>query len=259
MRDCEIEAAPWDTPERAAALKKRLREAVNQVRDGDVKGLYGQEIKKRLDKLLGADNKLPAGSGRGPSYRAQPTFRAQPTSEARRSALATGAADWLPREALIVLVVFNHPAILTSHRELFESLELQSPALDKLRFDILDYFDNLELRAPDAEGLDNGSLSRHLIDKGKRDICARLASMHEARRLSFAKLDAELSDVLVGWLEVTHMHHKLQTLAAEQKLAEAELEAELMRDDGDSQAALDRLLAIKNEIAALELQDGSAA
>ena len=259
MWEREIEAAPWDTPERAAALKKRLREAVNQVHDGDVKALYGQEIKKRLDKLLGAGNKLPAGSGRGPSYKAQPVFRAQPTSEARRSALATGAADWLPREALIVLVVFNHPAVLLSHRDLFEALQMHSPALDALRFDILDYFDNLDASTPDAEGLDNGALSRHLIDKGKRDICARLASMHEARRLSFAKLDTDLSDVLVGWLEVTHLHHKLQTLATEQKSAEAELEAELTREDGDSQSALDRLLAIKNEIAALELQDGSAA
>ncbi len=259
MWEREIEAAPWDTPERAAALKKRLREAVNQVRDGDVKALYGQEIKKRLDKLLGAGSKLPAGSGGGRQYKAQPIYRAQPTSEARRSALATGAADWLPREALIVLVVFNHPAILLSHRDLFETLQMHSPALDKLRFDILDYFDNLDAHTPDAEGLDNGALSRHLIEKGKRDICARLASMHEARRLSFAKLNSDLSDVLVGWLEVTHMHHKLQTLAAEQKLAEAELEAELSRDDGASQIALDRLLAIKNEIAALEQKDSSAA
>ena len=29
MWEREIESAPWDTPERAAALKKRLREAVN--------------------------------------------------------------------------------------------------------------------------------------------------------------------------------------------------------------------------------------
>jgi hypothetical protein len=31
-----------------------------------------------------------------------------------------------------------------------------------------------------------------------------------------------------------------------------------MREEGDSQDALDRLLAIKNEIAALERQDSSA-
>jgi hypothetical protein len=97
-----------------------------------------------------------------------------------------------------------------------------------------------------------------LIDRGKQDVSARLANMPEARRLSFARLDADLEEVLAGWLEVTQLHHKLQTLAVEQQLAEAELENELMREEGDSQDALDRLLAIKNEIAALERQDSSA-
>ena len=64
--------------------------------------------------------------------------------------------------------------------------------------------------------------------------------------------------MLAGWLEVTQLHHKLQTLAVEQQQAEAELENELMREEGNSQDALDRLLAIKNEIAALERQDSSA-
>jgi septal ring factor EnvC (AmiA/AmiB activator) len=64
--------------------------------------------------------------------------------------------------------------------------------------------------------------------------------------------------VLAGWLEVAQLHHKLQTLAVEQQQAEAELESELKREEGDSQDALDRLLAIKNEIAALEQQNSSA-
>ena len=82
--------------------------------------------------------------------------------------------------------------------------------------------------------------------------------MAEARRLSFARLDADLDEVLTGWLEVIQLHHKLETLAVEQQQAEAELESELMREEGSSQDALDRLMAIKNEIAALERQDSSA-
>lgn len=257
MWEREIEAAPWDTPERAAALKKRLREAVNQLRDGDVKGLYGQEIKKRLDKLLGSD-KLPRGSGGGRQYRDQPRYKSQPTSEARRSALATGADDWLPREALIVLVVFNHPAVLLTQRDMFETITLKSAALDALRFEIIDYFDALGAHDAAAAGLDNAGLTGHLNDRGKQNDSARLANMPEARRLSFARLDADLEDVLAGWLEVTQLHHKLQTLAVEQQQAEAELENELMREEGNSQDALDRLMAIKNEIAALERQKSSA-
>jgi DNA primase len=265
MWEREIEAAPWDTPERAAALKKRLREAVNQVRDGDVKTLYGQEIRKRLDKLLG-NEALPnrnyqQGGGRNTGWQnrgSRPAYRGQPTSEVRRSALATGADDWLPREALIVLIAFHHPAVLLTYRDMFEAMTLKSAALDAMRYEIIDYFDGLGAHDVTAAGLDNAGLTRHLEGRGRQDVSARLAKMPEARRLSFARLDADLEEVLAGWLEVSQLHHKLLTLAVEQQQAEAELESELKREEGDSQDALDRLLAIKNEIAALEQQNSSA-
>jgi hypothetical protein len=144
-----------------------------------------------------------------------------------------------------------------AQRDLFETLELKTSALDELRIDIIDYFDNLDTREVDAPGLDNAAMTRHLIDEGKQNICERLAAMPEARRLSFARVESDLEEVLAGWLEVTRIHHKLQTLAAELQAVQTELEVELARDG--TQNALDRLLAIKNEIAALEHEDGSAA
>ena len=257
----EIEAAPWDTPERAAALKKRLRDVINSVGDRDVKALYGQEIKNRLDKLLGESgvpyNQGGGGQGGGRYAPQRQRLRTQPTSEARRSALATGADDWSPREALIVLCVLHHPALLVAHRDLFEGVEMRTPVLDQLRYDIIDYVDAMAPAAEDADGLDNGALTGHLISEGKQHICERLMAMPEARRLSFVRIESDLEEVQAGWLEVTRIHHKLQTLTAEQKAVEAELEIELARDG--TQNALDRLLAIKNEIAVLQSQDGSAA
>ena len=253
----EIEAAPWDTPERAAALKKRLRDVINRVGDRDVKALYGQEIKKRLDKLLGESGVPYQNQTGGRQMPQRQRFRAQPTSEARRSALATGAADWSAREALIVLCVLHHPALLFDHRDLFEGVEMRTSPLDQLRYDIIDYVDALEPQSATADGLDNGALAGHLISEGKQEICERLMAMPEARRLSFARLESDLEEVQTGWLEVTRIHHKLQTLTAEQKAVEAELEIELARDG--TQNALDRLLAIKNEIAVLQNQDGSTA
>lgn len=252
----EIEAAPWDTPERAAALKKRLRDVINAVGDRDVKTLYGQEIKKRLNKLLG-ETGVPYRQNAGRQSSQKQRFRTQPTSEARRSALATGADDWSPREALIVLCVLHHPALLLAQRDTFEGVELKTTALEQLRFDIIDYFDGLDATSASADGLDNASLAGHLISEGKQDIYQRLSTMLAARRLSFARIESDLEEVEAGWLEVTRIHHKLQTLTAEQKLVEAELEIELARDG--TQNALDRLLAIKNEIAALERQDDNAA
>lgn len=134
---------------------------------------------------------------------------------------------------------------------------MRTAILDQLRYDIIDYVDALEPASETADGLDNGALTGHLISEGKHEICERLMAMPEARRLSFARIESDLEEVQAGWLEVTRIHHKLQTLAAEQKAVEAELEIELARDG--TQNALDRLLAIKNEIAALQQQDGTAA
>ncbi len=256
MWEREIEAAPWDTPERAAALKKRLREAAARVGDKDVRALYGQDIKARLDKLLGEQG-VPYQNRGGTRPRKNPRFRSPPSSEARRSAISTGATDWSYREALIVLCVLQHPAVLVRERDMFETIEIQTPALDALRFAMIDYFDELEGPAETDAGLDNSALTRHLIGKGKQEICERLVKMPEARRMSFARKESDLEDVLAGWLEVARNHHKLQTLATEKKSVEAELEIELARDG--TQNALERLMAIKNEIAALERGDDSAA
>ena len=118
----EVETAPWDTPERAAALKKRLRAAVQQINDADVRALYAQEIKTRLDRLLGEQG-VPyrtTGDRSGPTNR-QSWRRQSAKSETRRSTIAQGNG-MPPREALIVLCVINHPDLMQKHRDLFETL-----------------------------------------------------------------------------------------------------------------------------------------
>jgi DNA primase len=263
MWEREIERAPWDTPERAAALKQRLRDAVALINDKDVRALYGQEVKSRLDKLLGGGAYGNQGrNGQAAGYRGggrQPrapwgSRRPQPaTSELRRSDLGRGEVSFPRREALIVLAVLNHPSILLSQRDHFENLDLSSPELDQLRFKIVDYFDKL----PNAEaGLDIDALTGHLNEHGLTELTQRLWQMPEARLLTFVRKESDLSDVLAGWLETTVVHHKLLTLTAEKALVQEELATEMARDG--TQNALDRLTAIKNEIAALERNDDSA-
>ena len=263
MWEREIERAPWDTPERAAALKQRLRDAVALINDKDVRALYGQEVKSRLDKLLGGGAYGNQGrNGQVAGYRGggrQPraswgSRRPQPaTSELRRSDLGRGEVSFPRREALIVLAVLNHPGILLSQRDHFENLDLSSPELDQLRFKIVDYFDKL----PNAEaGLDIDALTGHLNEHGLTELTQRLWQMPEARLLTFVRKESDLSDVLAGWLETTVVHHKLLTLTAEKALVQEELATEMARDG--TQNALDRLTAIKNEIAALERNDDSA-
>ena len=47
----EIEAGPLDTPERRAALERRLRESLALIRDETLKRYYREEVESRLSAL----------------------------------------------------------------------------------------------------------------------------------------------------------------------------------------------------------------
>jgi DNA primase len=265
MWEREIERAPWDTPERAAALKQRLRAAVALIQDKDVRTLYGQEVKSRLDALLGSPNAPYGNQNRGQTaaYNRNPGRnqrgswghrRPQPaTSELRRSDLGRGEMSFPRREALIVLAVLNHPALLLTQRDRFENLDLSASELDKLRFEIIDHYDHIG----DGEaGLDIDALTGHLKGRGMTQLLQRLGQMPEARLLTFVRKESGLEEVLAAWLETTVVHHKLLTLTAEKANVQEELETELARDG--TQHAMERLMAIQGEIAALERNDDSA-
>ncbi len=265
MWEREIEQAPWDTPERAAALKQRLRKAVALISDGDVRALYGHEIKSRLDALLGTQSDQRGsrgGGGRSSFARGQKSAwgarrSVHASSEVRRSDLGRGDNDFPRREALIVLAVLHHPQLLLTQRDAFENIDLSSPELDRLRFSIIDYFDRLDIdQGEDASGLDNSALTGHLISLDKSKLVERLGAMPDVRLLTFVRKESALEDVKTGWLETTVIHHKLQTLMAEKARVQEELGNELAEEG--TQDALDRMRAIQNEIAALEHNGQSA-
>lgn len=125
--------------------------------------------------------------------------------------------------------------------------------MDKLRFEIIDHYDHIG----DGEaGLDIDALTGHLKGRGMTQLLQRLGQMPEARLLTFVRKESGLEEVLAAWLETTVVHHKLLTLTAEKANVQEELETELARDG--TQHAMERLMAIQGEIAALERNDDSA-
>ena len=62
----EVEAGPLDTPERRAALEKRLKTLLQTIRDEDLRKHYRAEIENRLAALM------PATQQRGSSPGAEP-------------------------------------------------------------------------------------------------------------------------------------------------------------------------------------------
>src|SRR3546814_1171959 len=60
----EVAAGPLDTPEQRAGLKQRLREIASQIGHEDVRALYGQALRERLDALFLSRRPSPAEIGR---------------------------------------------------------------------------------------------------------------------------------------------------------------------------------------------------
>ena len=271
--DRELAVAPFDTPERRAALSDRLRTAVRQIQNADVRRFYGEEIRKRLDQLFDSSAGPGAASGRG-GYQQRSGYgggygsgyggrggkrqygntgrqnyhnkfggqfggMAAASAEARRSALATGA-DLLPtREAMIVLAYLRHPAVFTDQQDRFERLDLTTASLDKLRHCIIDVISH-------HEPLDSEALKGHLIGLGHSDLITRLEQLPDARMLTFVRPESNPEDVLSGWLDAVELQHKLITLVSEKSEAETELAADTTQEN------FERLKAIELEISALE-------
>lgn len=251
--DRELAAAPWDTPERRAALTDRLRQAIRQIAHADVRKFYGEEIKRRLDglfqetnagynKLNFSGNSARRGARVGRS-RLKDLERSGvgSSAEARRSALTSGARLMPPREAMIVLAMIRHPATLTPHLEQFERFDMTANMLDALRFAIIDVLSH-------ENTLDSAALKSHLIGVGHGDLITRLEQFLEARMLTFVREDSEPDDVRLGWLDALELQHKFITLAAEKHEAEKDLGTDTTQEN------FERLMAIENQLAALETQ-----
>ena len=239
----EVETAPWDTPERAAALKQRLRAAVQQITEPDVRALYAQEIKIRLDRLLGEQGVPYRETGGRVGLVGRQAWRRQSAKgETRRSTIAQG--NGMPaREALIVLCVINHPDLMHNHRDLFETMIFETASLDKLRFHIIDHTDR---QGDLTTGLDKDDLTGHLVALGESALVIQLQQMPEALTMEFVRQDSALEIVEAGWLEVVSVHHTLKTLMDERAEAEADFAVD------STQENFERLSAIVNQIAALE-------
>src|SRR3546814_21198965 len=63
----EVAAGPLDTPEQRAGLKQRLREIASQIGHEDVRALYGQAFRERLDAQFLSRRPSPSA----PSFRDQ--------------------------------------------------------------------------------------------------------------------------------------------------------------------------------------------
>lgn len=247
----ELDAGPTDTPERAAAFERRLREALSAIRDETVRRHYQVAIEQRLSRFGRAE---PARRGQNPRRRdvSGPRGRRGAAPEAapltasatlRQSPMmAAGAGRLAAREVALALAIVNHPQLLDDLAETFAELEFSSRELDRLRRATLDSYaagaaDRDAVRAALVAGVDAAVLER-----------AEAAWLPAAW---WVGPDADPADALLGWRHAFALHNKVRALNTELRTAELDFGRDFT--DGNFR----RIVEIQRQLATTEGAEAS--
>src|SRR6202042_1990660 len=181
----EIEGGNFATPERRAALEKRIGEISNGIGDEVVRRYYRQDLAERLGRMFAPEVSRGSSSGGrygGGNYGSESPRRFAPrggqnagrfdsrggrpqgssalprgpyqaaSSQLAASPIMRGQRSAMSRrEALILQCLINHPWILHGHLEEVAALELAHPEAHKLRAGIIAAFAHDHHHSPDPE------------------------------------------------------------------------------------------------------------
>jgi DNA primase len=249
----ETEAGPLDTPERRAALERRLREALAVIRDDTLKRYYREEIETRLAGLspeprfgrFGRQGGQGGGAGGGygrdrrqPPSKA-PRGRLSVSPHLARNPLFTGGPADTPREAMILCTFLAHPEVLQSHAETLAEVELEGRQAQGLRRLLLD-------GAANGEAVDPVVMRARLERAGLSEAAERLIALVRPgdRWILDPHADAlRLEDAL---RQAITLHRRARTLHSELRAAERALAEE------DNEANLAWLREVQNQLSSAE-------
>jgi DNA primase len=185
----EVEAADLSTPERRAALQKRVETLVAEIQDATVRDHYRRELKDRLWSLM-RPQRAPRPSGQGGAPRAfglpaRPSLRnpalpprrfgpptpvfGQNPSSLKDSAAVRGTTGARPTaaEAVLAYLMVSYPNVCLQDYETAEELTFDAPELERLRIEVLQY-------AAEHVELDESALKAHLAGRGFADVLSGL-------------------------------------------------------------------------------------
>jgi len=228
----ETAGGVFDTPERRAELKKRLRELTSRVRDESVRYYYQQAMDERVRNFFGAQRdvrqgrqdwkpgqKTPAPGGqfaKGGGVGA----RAAITESLGRSALVKRGSEGMSvREATIIVALVNHPALIDENFAHVEFLDLANTDLKRLHAAILDAM------AHDAAD-ERGAVIATIERAGCGGIWERAVELIKRARQWPALETAALDDARDAFNQALHLQRSARTLHRELKQAQAALDAD---------------------------------
>ena len=255
----EVEAGPLDTPERRAALQRRLTEIIRDIRDETLRGFYRQDIEQRIAAMFGR------GQGGGPLQRAAPRaggwrqegrpggrpfnrdqgragFVGAPaivSASLTRSALfSPGKLSFSPREAMIVLICLNHPLLAARYVEEIAALDVSSADMARLRDLLLTALTSAEAGA--------GGLRAAIDAAGLAALRRRIEATGGLGQQWFIRPEAAESDAEEVLRQGLALHRRARALHKELKSVEIAL------GDDATEENLIRLRELQAEFATLD-------
>jgi len=209
--DRELSQGPADTPERRAALERRLEERAHGIADRTVQTHYQRFFRERLYEFLrGSRSKgrewtwSPNRFGHGAQR-----SRSEPRTERPPQAPLIQPKR---QEQVLLAVIINHPSLLEEVGEELAHIEFLTPEHEALSREML----HMHGANPD---LDAGALQLHLAQNGYAGTVDSLLAPQVLTHAPFARREAELEAARLGWRDT---HTQLLRRRRPQQVAEME-------------------------------------
>ncbi|WP_036258503.1 DNA primase [Methylocapsa aurea] len=255
----ETESGNFATPERRAQLERRLGEIAREIKEETLRRYYQADFKARLRQLFdrgsergferrrqgangGLGSKFSPRRGAERAGEASSPLRAPPfvsPNLARSPLLRPDKAALPPREALILLLLLNHPGLIERHIEAIAEIEFSSLEARSLR-DAL-----LNLSAVNEASMDEAKLRAGAEAAGFAGILTKLGSLAAHASHWCVKAEAAETDAEEVLKQALTLHHRARALHRELQSAELALGMEA------SEANLGRLKDIQEQLLAL--------
>lgn len=252
----ETGQADISTPERRAGLERRLREVTGAIADQTLKRYYEEDVRARLKAMMRPPSIDTGGGDAGGSWRGRGDRRSgfsrgpAPLREseglkrsrlglaARKGARTSASAADASREAMMLLLMINHPALLERHLEAFDALEIDDRELGALKEDVV--------AALLSGARDSTDMVAHLRACGRGALVERLARAAEEAGIWPVMATAAPEDAETTWMQMVALHRRARTLHRDLKAAESAF-GDDPNEDNDS-----RLRAIRLELLSAE-------
>jgi DNA primase len=255
----ETEGGTPTTPERRAALESRLGELCGLIQDPTLRRYYAAEFQSRLAVLFGqtfAPATQAGGARRAGAYRPRqprrsfayssaeggPSYIAAPPQIgfglAKSPMFSQKSPGLHAREAIIVLILLNHPGLLETHGESLADVEFGSADARALKEKLLDLWSRSSLP-------DDAAVASQIEQSGLLPARRRLEAQKGHACLWVISPEAADSDAEEALKQALALHRKMRSLNRELRSAEAALAQE------GSETNLARLRDIQDQLSAL--------